>query len=624
MSAVADFDRTRAIQREASDPAASAWVVANAGSGKTHVLTQRVIRLLLAGADPAAILCLTFTKVAAAEMARRVFGTLGEWTMLPDAELAARDRRRCRDARRPPRRCARRAGSSPRALETPGGLKIQTIHAFCERLLHQFPFEANVPGQFAVLDDTAAAALIADARARGDGHAAAASRRRGSGAPCAISPRARDRHADRRGARRADRTSATRSAAGSSCRAPRRRGGERRRRARRPARAARPRAGRDGRGDLPRDLRRARAGACEDCGDARRRARGVRRTGPIAARMHALRGDRRAPATPSREADRAARLLPDRRRRTAGNAAARRTASARASRKRSRGLPERFAAEVGAAAARSPAGSTSPAPSPRPRRCSSSATPSCRPITPPSGASGMLDFADLIAKTRNLLSRADAAAWVLYKLDRAHRAHPGRRGAGYEPRPMGGGAGDRRGFLRRRGRRRGDAHDLRGRRRQAVDLRLPGRGAAHAGGDAALLRARSRGRRANASSRRPLFLSFRSTREVLDAVDKVFDERAGRQITASELRARMRRSRRRRARPRRRHAARSCGRKVGGAGGLDRRRSTRRPRRRRSWRDSIADEIARLTGHAAALRQARCATARSSSWCASATPSPPP
>ena len=52
-----------------------------------------------------------------------------------------------------------------KALETPGGLKIQTIHAFCERLLHEFPFEANVPGQFAVLDDSAAASLIAAARA---------------------------------------------------------------------------------------------------------------------------------------------------------------------------------------------------------------------------------------------------------------------------------------------------------------------------------------------------------------------------------------------------------------------------------------------------------------------------
>jgi hypothetical protein len=87
MSAAVDFSGTRKIQWRASDPNSSAWVVANAGSGKTHVLTQRVVRLLLAGADPAAILCLTFTKVAAAEMSRRIFHKLGRWTRLPTAEL---------------------------------------------------------------------------------------------------------------------------------------------------------------------------------------------------------------------------------------------------------------------------------------------------------------------------------------------------------------------------------------------------------------------------------------------------------------------------------------------------------------------------------------------------------
>lgn len=165
MSAAGDFDRTRGIQWEASDPAASAWVIANAGSGKTHVLTQRVIRLLLSGVDPGAILCLTFTKVAAAEMARRIFGHLAAWTTMPEAELrAAILDLQGQPAAGPQLKEARRLFA--RALETPGGLKIQTIHAFCERLLHQFPFEANVPGQFAVLDDTAAAALIASARAR--------------------------------------------------------------------------------------------------------------------------------------------------------------------------------------------------------------------------------------------------------------------------------------------------------------------------------------------------------------------------------------------------------------------------------------------------------------------------
>src|SRR5947207_4498571 len=83
----------RRLQIEASDPAASAWVAANAGSGKTHVLAQRVIRLLLDGVDPARILCITFTKAAAANMANRVFDELRRWTALDDAQLAAAIRR---------------------------------------------------------------------------------------------------------------------------------------------------------------------------------------------------------------------------------------------------------------------------------------------------------------------------------------------------------------------------------------------------------------------------------------------------------------------------------------------------------------------------------------------------
>src|SRR5213078_4433122 len=77
----------RRLQIEASDPAVSAWVSANAGSGKTHVLALRVIRLLLAGVRPEQILCITFTKAAAANMAKRVFDTLAQWTSLDDAAL---------------------------------------------------------------------------------------------------------------------------------------------------------------------------------------------------------------------------------------------------------------------------------------------------------------------------------------------------------------------------------------------------------------------------------------------------------------------------------------------------------------------------------------------------------
>jgi ATP-dependent helicase/nuclease subunit A len=142
----------RDAQARASDPAASAFVSANAGSGKTHVLVQRVIRLLLAGVPPEKILCLTFTKAAAANMAERVFTTLGHWVTLDDDALDAA----IRDVgiAQPTvslRKSARELFAS--ALETPGGLKVQTIHALCTRLLQQFPFEANVPARFSVLDD---------------------------------------------------------------------------------------------------------------------------------------------------------------------------------------------------------------------------------------------------------------------------------------------------------------------------------------------------------------------------------------------------------------------------------------------------------------------------------------
>jgi ATP-dependent helicase/nuclease subunit A len=150
-------------QALASDPARSAWVSANAGSGKTHVLTQRVMRLLLAGARPSAILCLTYTKAAASEMSNRVFQRLSEWATVDDAELARR-LRTIEDREPDSLRLAEARRLFARALETPGGLKIQTIHAFCEALLHQFPLEANVAGHFSVLDDRSAAALLADAR----------------------------------------------------------------------------------------------------------------------------------------------------------------------------------------------------------------------------------------------------------------------------------------------------------------------------------------------------------------------------------------------------------------------------------------------------------------------------
>jgi ATP-dependent helicase/nuclease subunit A len=147
------------VQTDASNPAVSAWVAASAGSGKTHVLAQRVIRLLLAGAEPSGILCITFTKAAAANMANRVFAELRRWTTLGDSEL---DCAIAAISQAPPgpllRGRARRLFAL--ALETPGGLKVQTIHAFCTRLLHQFPFEANVAARFTVLDEATETQLL--------------------------------------------------------------------------------------------------------------------------------------------------------------------------------------------------------------------------------------------------------------------------------------------------------------------------------------------------------------------------------------------------------------------------------------------------------------------------------
>lgn len=142
----------REAQQRASNPASSSFVSANAGSGKTHVLVQRVIRLLLDGVPPEKILCLTFTKAAAANMAERVFTTLGHWVTLGDEALD--DAIRGVGIAHPSPRLRKAARELfARALETPGGLKVQTIHALCTRLLQQFPFEANVPARFAVLDD---------------------------------------------------------------------------------------------------------------------------------------------------------------------------------------------------------------------------------------------------------------------------------------------------------------------------------------------------------------------------------------------------------------------------------------------------------------------------------------
>jgi ATP-dependent helicase/nuclease subunit A len=144
----------------ASDPRQVVFVTANAGSGKTSTLVKRVARLLLRGARPEAILCVTYTKAAAAEMQRRLYDELGGWAVMEDAKLA--ETLAALDEQPDDLSNARRLFA--RALETPGGLKIQTIHAFCEKLLRRFPLEAGISPGFRVLEDTAAAEVSALAR----------------------------------------------------------------------------------------------------------------------------------------------------------------------------------------------------------------------------------------------------------------------------------------------------------------------------------------------------------------------------------------------------------------------------------------------------------------------------
>jgi ATP-dependent helicase/nuclease subunit A len=150
-------------QREASDPETSVWLAASAGSGKTKVLTDRVLTLLLGGTLPGRILCLTFTKAAAAEMANRVTERLAEWATVKSETLLSlltallgrvpNDDETIR---------ARRLFAA--VLDVPGGLKIQTIHSFCESLIARFPFESGVPPHFEVMDERSATEIMLRAR----------------------------------------------------------------------------------------------------------------------------------------------------------------------------------------------------------------------------------------------------------------------------------------------------------------------------------------------------------------------------------------------------------------------------------------------------------------------------
>jgi ATP-dependent helicase/nuclease subunit A len=150
-------------QRRAADPASSVWVGASAGTGKTKVLVDRVLRLMLADAPPEKILCLTFTKAAAAEMLNRVADELARWATLSESELhealfALTGEEPDFDLQSKARRLF------AKVLDAPGGMRIETIHAFCQSLLRRFPVEAGLAPGFELIEEQDAEDLRRDAR----------------------------------------------------------------------------------------------------------------------------------------------------------------------------------------------------------------------------------------------------------------------------------------------------------------------------------------------------------------------------------------------------------------------------------------------------------------------------
>ncbi len=152
-------------QRRAADPVASVVVAASAGSGKTKVLTDRVLRLLLSGTDPTRILCLTYTRAAAAEMAGRLAARLRGWATMADGALD-QDLFALTGADAHAAMLGRARSLFAQVLDAPGGLKIETLHGFCQSVLRRFPLEAGISPSFESLDEDQARALMAECQAR--------------------------------------------------------------------------------------------------------------------------------------------------------------------------------------------------------------------------------------------------------------------------------------------------------------------------------------------------------------------------------------------------------------------------------------------------------------------------
>src|SRR3954452_12881782 len=145
-------------QALAADPEAHAALSASAGTGKTQVLTARVLRLLLKGARPESILCLTFTKAAAAEMANRIGGRLARWVRIPDKVL--KKELFALGEPNDPKMQQKARQLFAKVLDCPGGLKIQTIHSFAQSLLAAFPAEAEIVPGFQPIEGRAEQELV--------------------------------------------------------------------------------------------------------------------------------------------------------------------------------------------------------------------------------------------------------------------------------------------------------------------------------------------------------------------------------------------------------------------------------------------------------------------------------
>ena len=149
-------------QRQASNPETSVWVEASAGTGKTKVLSDRVLRILLTGSSPSKILCLTYTKAAAVEMSNRITTRLSKWAVSDTPSLTSELQQLLgySDISQTTLSQARKLFAL--VLDTPGGMKIQTIHSFCQEVLKRFPLEAKISPYFEVMDDRTAKEALND------------------------------------------------------------------------------------------------------------------------------------------------------------------------------------------------------------------------------------------------------------------------------------------------------------------------------------------------------------------------------------------------------------------------------------------------------------------------------